>query len=161
MGRGRLPAVDWEGQGIGRSMSPLLSREAAVPRAIAGLPVTVRVALVVWDPQVQAYSPASSRRTSCSTNSTTGPFFRISRRPSACNSRPPLLQTTVELGVQSSQRRQADAPSSTCRLCRGSRNPFWGIAGRGREKGRVRPKPLISARDPQVCQQLCQVIKPK
>lgn len=126
--------MDWEGQGIGRSMSPLLSRKAAVPTAMAGSPVTVRVALVVWDPQVQAYSPASSRRTSCSTNSTTEPFFRNSRRPSACNSRPPLLQTTVELGMHSSQRRQADAPSSACRLCRGSRNPIWGIAGWGERK---------------------------
>lgn len=126
--------MDWEGQSIGRSMSPLLSREAVVPTAMTGSPVTVRVALVVWDPHVQAYSPASSRRTSCNTNSTTGPFFRSSRRPSACNSRPPLLQTTVELGMHSSQRRQADAPSSTCRFCRGSRNPIWGIAVGGERK---------------------------
>lgn len=77
-----------------------------------GPPVTVRVALVAWEPQVQAYSPVSSRRKSRNTSSATWPRCCGSQRSSACSSRPPLLQTTVALGSDSSHRRLAEVPSS-------------------------------------------------
>lgn len=93
-----------------------------------GPPVMMRVALVAWEPQVHVYSPASSRRRSRSTSSTEHPCCRSSRRPSACSSRPPLLQTTV-LGSDSSHCRLAQAPSSACTFCKGSRNITCGAAG--------------------------------